>query len=190
MNEPEWTSFVKALNDYPSTTLNLTVDKEGVSIWRIQKESGAYIGFAIVAIAFAANNLVLAVIALLRHPLARQRSIVSLCLCLEIVAHVVRLLFGMDPLAPWKLWPYPVETMFYTISIPISLMSMVLLTLYWQDLVDFSSLEISSVLSRSKGPAIIIAIVAVGMEVASVSVRATDVNFSGGSVVHPPDSAC
>jgi hypothetical protein len=176
VNPKEWYLLEAYFTNTPNQ-FNLTIDSEGVSVWRVQRLSGAYIGFSVVTLALSGTNLVLAVIALIRHPSGKKRSIASVCLLLEILANLDRLFFGMDPFAPWRLWPYPVESTLFTMNIPLSLMSMVLLTLYWQELVDFSSLEISSVLSRSKIPAAIIGAVSVTLEVVNSGVRAAEVKF-------------
>lgn len=183
MNSEEWSLFER-LTASPNTSLNMTIDSDGISPWRIQKDSGAYYGHAVITGAFCIINIVLASLALSKHPQKCSRSISTLCLTLEIVAHVIRFFYALDPSGPWKLWPYPVEIVLLTLSIPVSLISMVLLTLYWQELVDFSSLEVSSVLSRSKIPAIIIVCLTLGTEVASSAVRAADVRFEAVVIVN------
>lgn len=177
MNSPEWDILEAEFLGSPSGVLNLTVDNEGYGMWVAQKESGIFIFFSATAIPFALINIVLASVALSQLPFRPSTGV--LCLLLEILANAIRMLYAFDPAAPWPLWPYPIEATLLSINIPISLSSMVLLTLHWQDLVDFSSLNVSSALSRTKIPAVVITVTMVIVEACAAAVRAADINFQG-----------
>lgn len=157
MNPDEWNLIERIISFSEPAQLNMTVSSDGISLWRIQKDSGAYYAHATITAAFCLINIVLASLALAKHPSKCTRSISTLCLTLEIVAHVIRFLYALDPSGPWKLWPYPVEIVLLTLSIPVSLMSMILLTLCVQSAPDSKLLAIvvltpmhSQILARAR----------------------------------------
>jgi hypothetical protein len=195
MDEDSYASF-RALFNATKGNITLVIDDSGENEWVKIRKSGWFIFFGVSLGVFEAINLACAIWVLSGHwPF--QRSLVTVCLLLEILANSLRLIFLFEPfsgfvwISPslprcmkidfvacrWSygkyLFPNSVSTVFYTISFPITTSVTILLTFYWSELVSRNpTLQISALLTKTRIPAAIFIVLICIFEIISSSARA------------------
>jgi hypothetical protein len=176
----------------------ITVTSAGVSDWRDFKLSWWYPFFSVTCGLFSLIVIAVGIRSLTRIGIRRHMAV--LCISIELLACLCRVIFCLDPFSGWRFLPtafrqlcasmsseFHVSGLFYSycfgcrflsISWPMTLIASLLLTFFWSQLINLSSLEIRPIITRSKIPAVAASIVLMVLELTSSSLRMASVSVS------------
>jgi hypothetical protein len=94
-----------------------------------------------------------------------------LCLLLDIIAALTKIMFALDPYAD-RIFPTSLCEIFFTAFIPMFVTSTVLIAMFWHELATQASMHVTGGLTTLKIPAIFVILVLFILEVVSASIRA------------------
>jgi hypothetical protein len=113
-------------------------------------------------------------IAYVRH-YGPQVSVAQFCLLLTFIVALFRTCYhAIDPI--YMGWYFPAAAAHFTvtISIPVNIIVTLLVSFYWMELISSTKLQVANFLSKMKIPFAILCIIAVGFEIASSALRASN----------------
>lgn len=159
-------------------TLQIVVTCLPENPYALRKDSGKYIFISVFTGTWALGVLILASITLILRGV--QRNIATLCVMLDCVSAALRIVYAIDPFAG-RFINASILTVIFTGSVPMVLVSCILIASFWYELATQASLEVSGVLTSTRLPTIIIVSGMIAIEVISASLRAVRVRRAATS---------
>eukprot|EP01122_Echinamoeba_exundans_P013694 TRINITY_DN6015_c0_g2_i2.p1 TRINITY_DN6015_c0_g2~~TRINITY_DN6015_c0_g2_i2.p1 ORF type:complete len:461 (+),score=41.31 TRINITY_DN6015_c0_g2_i2:110-1492(+) len=165
-----------AIRQADTSIATITVTSHGISAWRDFKLSWWYPFFSVTSGLFSVAVIAIGIRSLFRIGLRRHMAV--LCISIEMVACLCRVIFCLDPFSGWRILPTAFRQLFLSISWPMTLIASLLLTFFWSQLINLSSLEIRPIITRSKIPAVAASVILMVLELVSSSLRMASVSVS------------
>jgi hypothetical protein len=157
------------LQQYLSKGYNITVrvTSGDYNPWLDVADSGVMIFYSVFLGGFALSVIIIALVKFIT--LVRYRgchlTLPHLVLCFEIVGNADRLVaVTVDPLQLRIVFPFVVNQMLFTTSWPFTILTTILLTFYWHELIYKTDVRVNTFLNKLKIPFWIIAVVLIAVE--------------------------
>jgi len=112
-----------------------------------------------------------------------QMSVPQSVLCIEIFASIERMIYMIDPVFSNGIYPWRVENVFVTLSLPFSLASTLLIAFYWEEVMHSTRLSAIPSLKKFRWPAGICLFILYALELSSSLSRAYYVNLASLNVI-------
>lgn len=170
-------AWARNFSDYQQTMV-ISLPGNEVSPWRQVRNHKVMIAYQVWFAIISATASIIALtklIAFIRHR-GLILSLAVVLLSIEFITNLWRLIyFSLDPVYLGRLFPGPVAHGLSTITWPMGCITMLLVGMYYQEVISSSKLQISNNVKRLQKPFIGITIVIIALEIVSSSIRASRV---------------
>eukprot|EP01122_Echinamoeba_exundans_P009576 TRINITY_DN3421_c0_g1_i1.p1 TRINITY_DN3421_c0_g1~~TRINITY_DN3421_c0_g1_i1.p1 ORF type:complete len:472 (-),score=44.29 TRINITY_DN3421_c0_g1_i1:43-1458(-) len=158
----------------------IVIDLPGneVSPWRVVRHSPVMIAFQVWFVVIAAPTAITSLVKLISYVVQRgfRLSLASAILTIEFTISLWRLIyFALDPVYLGRAFPGPVAHGLSTITFPFSVISTLLVAMYYHEVLTTSKLKVAENIQKLRIPFFILTILILILEIVSSSLRASRV---------------
>jgi len=129
---------------------NITVNDDGINVWRDFFESGAMIIFQVLVIGSNLALLIIIFYVLMNISFISKQWIHIVGIFLELLGALARVFFYIDPSGAYRVIPTSYSSPFFYACFPFSLMNCLLMSLYFQETLRSKQLKIYYFITRTQ----------------------------------------
>jgi hypothetical protein len=129
---------------------NITVNDDGVNVWRDFFESGAMIVFQVLVIGSNLALLIIIVYVFINISQISKQWIHIVGISLEFLGCLARVFFYIDPSGAYRVLPTSISAPFFYACFPFTLMNCLLMSLYFQETLRAKQLKVYYFITRTQ----------------------------------------